>query len=57
MTKKEVIEAMEGLDDDAQVMAKFVIPYTTEEMYCNLDSVDEKVAGDKWRNEIVFFCK
>ena len=57
MTKKEVIKALEGLDDDAQVMIKIDDEWESGGRYYNVDSVDEKVVGDKLQNEITFYCK
>lgn len=50
MTKKELIEALEGLSDDALIYLEF---QTMDECFIGqLSHVDNKVTGDDVQNEI-----
>ena len=53
MTKGELIKALEGLDDDAQIM----IEIPNEEVWnYNITGFCDKVTGDKLQNEITLVC-
>lgn len=54
MTKKELIEAFEGLDDDAQILVKT----SDNDDYCyNIYMAGDKVSKPDLQNEITLFCK
>jgi hypothetical protein len=54
MTKKELIEAFEGLDDDAQILVKT----SDNDDYCyNIYMTGDKVSRPDVQNEITLYCK
>jgi|GEM_PF-5540382 len=54
MTKKELEEALEGLDDDAQIFVKT----DDNEIYCyTIYMAGDKVTSPDVENEITLFCK
>ena len=51
MKKKDIIEALEGLDDNADVF----VSVKEDCLYHCIESYGEKVTGDGVQNEITFF--
>lgn len=51
MKKKDIIEALKGLDDDADVF----VSVKEDCLYHHIEGYGEKVTGDDAQNEITFF--